>query len=508
MKSLRSIIFFIALIPIASCYKDLGNYDYKQINKLGIQLESSYNASYGVNFKIEPIITASADNAANLKDTSKYKYEWSVLNPSVLYADQRRVISVKPVLDDKITVNPGAYTLYLRVTDRNTGVMFQQTAKFTVISQIYEGWLLLNEAGGKSRLDMLSRVDSNYTYLPDVLTSVESGLDMSGTPVDVAYSANAGLLTTTLAPGIYVTTSNGTNRIDNETFKWTADMNIRYQFLSVIPSNFVIDNVYGAGSEEFMHSATDGNMYYYYRIMQTKYGIPVNIIAADSSKPFRTSKYFVKGGIGSSLIMYDTDHKRFVRAASNSVSAMAMPNDNSYFNYNTGKDLKYMQYSPYGNGEVFAVLYDTNTQKYFLARFTNGASITQTYYSEITAESFNNAENFAVDPTYGYLFYNVGGKIYEYDMGLKQSFLMADKGNKKITVLKYHRFLSPKYTSGTGGAPILANKLIVCSYDPSDSGGKGGSLELYNVPQVNGQLTLAQSFTSLGKIVSLTYRER
>ncbi|MFT3902787.1 MAG: PKD-like family lipoprotein [Niabella sp.] len=504
-------IYLIALISVslASCYKDKGNYNYHGINEISIKLDGEYAAIYGSRFTIVPVVSSTADQSQNLLDTSKYKYEWSTINGGALYADQRRVLSKNPVLDEVISITPATYTLYLRITDKATGVMWEQAAKLTVTTQIYEGWLILNDVGGQSRLDMLSRSGDNYTFIPSVLDSVDAGLDMSGSPIGVYYSSNAGLLTTANEQGIYISTSKGTNRVDRENFKWNPQLNIKYQFYANVPASFVLDGVFGASGEEWMRSATDNNIYYYYRALNIKYGVPLNIINAEGSTPFKTSRYFERGGSAiSGIVFYDDDHKRFVRAPSAQTSASTMPDDDSYFNYNTGMDLKYMQFTPYGNGEVFSVLYDKNTNKNYLARFTFGASIKQTYYAEITGTDFDQAENFAVDPVFGYLFYNVGGKVYEYDMGLKQSFLMLDKGNHKISLLKFHRFLAAKYTSGSSGFPVLANKLVVASYDPSATEGSNGTMELFNVPQVNGLITPYQSYTGFGKIVSLTYRER
>jgi hypothetical protein len=163
-----------------------------------------------------------------------------------------------------------------------------------------------------------------------------------------------------------------------------------------------------------------------------------------------------------------------------------------------------MEYSPFNGGDVFAIL-KGGDGKIFLARFNLTTAI-QTYYGEITGAEIGNADKFAVNPTYGYLFYSAGSKVYEYDMSLKSSKLMLDKGAEKISLLKYQKFVKggstrPYYES-------RKNQLMVCSYDPALPAERNGKMELYTVPSLNGDLTLGESYSGFGKIVSVSYRER
>ena len=66
----------------------------------------------------------------------------------------------------------------------------------------------------------------------------------------------------------------------------------------------------------------------------------------------------------------------------------------------------------------------------------------QAHYSEITATDFDLAENIAIDPTYAYIFYNVGGKLYQYDIFTATTVEMLDKGSKVITKIEYRKFFS------------------------------------------------------------------
>ncbi|MGY0035191.1 hypothetical protein [Pedobacter sp. NJ-S-72] len=163
-------------------------------------------------------------------------------------------------------------------------------------------------------------------------------------------------------------------------------------------------------------------------------------------------------------------------------------------------DLLHMDWVKFNGGEVFAILKDPNSSKKYLARF-NSKTNSQSYYAEITGTDFAQAEQYAVSPDMGYLFYTVGSKVYEYDMSLKTTSLMLDKGSSKISLLKFQVYKSyRKYKDG--------NKLIVCSYDPAGTEGANGKMEQFIVPPLNGGLQLFQSYTGMGKIQSINYRER
>ena len=497
------------LTILGACYKDKGNYSYHPINTITVKLDSNYIATYGEKLSIKPVLTLTMDDQANTYDTTKYSYEWSTLDQTALYANQKKILARTRDLDASIVLAPGSnYTLYYRITDKKTGVMADGTARLSVVTSIYEGWLALCEVNGQSRLDMASYSLGAYKIIPDVLTYTSSDLPRTAKPVSVTYLPQAPLTTTTLAKGIYISTQDGSNRIDPETFKWDLTMNIQTDMLAKVPANFTADVFAPGGSDiNYMHS-TAGNLYYYYRIYQTYFSSIMNIVTGETD-PFPAAPFIATSPNSASIIgavLYDTKGKRFVRHIAGSTTCSPMPTSMPLFDYKTGMDLAYMEWTPYNGGEVMAVLHNVEAGKWYLAKFTLAAAINQTYFAEIAATDFDNAENFAVSPDFGYLFYNVGGKVYEYDLGLKQSILMINQ-TKPITRLKFQHFYSGAYTAGSSGKQVLYNKLIVASYDGTNTA-TSGTLDFYNVPQVNGQLTLFQSLTGFGKVKDLTYRER
>jgi len=373
-------------------------------------------------------------------------------------------------------------------------VQWQKTFNMTVVSSIYEGWMLMNDVDGKTRVDMISVDTSGYKTIIDVLETTGSGIPdgIYGKPLFInCYPYDPTFY------GIYICTDKGTTKIHPETFKYDFTYNIGYEFVSSIPGDFTVDYMTNlSGNTAWLHG-TDNNVYYYYRVFQLKFGLPVNQVKGEVSS-FKANKHIATNG-GSRAVLYDDDNKRFVRHINNEATSTLMP-EGTLFDFNTGKDLVYMTYSAYNGGEVFAILNDPNDGKYWLARFIFSSTISQVYYEEMTATDIENASNFAVSPEFGYILYNAGSKVYSYDFNNKTSKLMLDYGPKSISHIKFHPFISGKYAE-------MRNQLIVCSYDDADKAGSG-KMEMFKVKPVQGEFELAREFTGLGKIVSLSYRER
>lgn len=488
---------FVAIISLtlllSACFKDKGNYEYNPINEIDIEgISEDYSVALGDKLTIIPDLSFTLDGS---NDTANYTYEWFALRKDgVLPGDVRKDIALTRNLDVIITIPPGPYRAYYRVTDKNSGIQWQKTFNLTVVSSIYEGWMLMNDVDGSTRVDMISVDGTDYKTIIDVLGTTGSGIP------DAVYGAPLYINCYPYDPtfyGVYICTDKGATKIHPETFKYDFTYGIGYEFISNIPADFAVDNMTNlSGNQAWLHG-TDNNVYYYYRIFQLKYGLQVNHVKNEATS-FSANKHIATNG-SSRAVLYDDDNKRFVRHINNEATSTIMP-DGTLFDFNTGKDLVYMEYSRYNGGEVFAILKDPADGKHWLARFTFGSSISQVYYEEMTATDIAGASNFGVSAEFGYIMYNVGSKVYSYDFNLKASKLMLDYGARKISHLKFHNFLASKYAA-------LRNQLIVCSYEDGNET-DSGKMELFTVMPVQGDFELASEYTGLGKIVSLSYRER
>jgi hypothetical protein len=498
-----------AMLTIASCHKDTGNYAYHPINQVsftGFDTVKGYQVLYGGALSISPTTTGSLDQSG----TGSYNYQWSWSIPVTTGGFKDSVISVTKNLSVTVKLVPGVYSLQYRVTDNGTGVTFHTRAKVNVTTDIFEGFMLLNDLGGQSRLDMLSYnlAANSFTQYVDVLKKMGSTVPMNGTPYQVYCATFTNTNIAVNNYGIYILNSAGCNRIDQETFAYDPTlMNIRSQFIGNLPSNFAPQRILmelSFNAYPLMHVFDGvGNVYNYGTLGGANgynfHYIPLNSYTA-AGTPFKIAPFGVSNG--STSLFYNTDKKNYVIEAS--YNSVITADAGANLNYPTGLNMIYMD-KDYNNN-AFAILKDPATSKIYLHKFTIGSATS--YYQEIVGTDIASATSFALSPVFGYLFYSAGGKLYEYDPSLKTSVLMKDYGSATITYLNFQHFFN-RTSSATNKANYgtWANYLNVASYGSSAT---SGTFELYNIPGLNGQITLVPgySWSGFGKIVSVSYRER
>ena len=482
------------LVLVCSCADDEGNYNYNQINEIkATGIEESYTAYTGEKLTIKPDLNATLDDNA---DPDRYTYEWVAVNTAKLVAESKTVIATTKNFDTELKLPPAKYTMYYLVKDKVTGVTWQhEPFTLNVVSAIYEGWMIIGDVNGKPRLDMISILPGVPTprIITDVLDVAGSSLKLTGKAVDIECFNQP--ISLPLIYGIYVTTTeNGTARLDPDSFGWAQTQNLAYETVGgALPTNFGVDFMRSPNTgENLIYSK--GDIYYFYRVLQIKYALPQNKLE-NETKTFYAAPFIAEnGGSLGTPVFYDQNGNRFVRYSTSKGSCSPMPpvgaSDTTLDWNNTNSDLVYMTTSAFNQGENFAVLKNKTTGKFNLLRFSK--ALAQTYYKEIlNAPDFDKATKFAVSPDSGYLFYAVGGKLYEYDNGTQSAKLMLDKGAEEITYINFDQRATDR-----------SKYLIVGSY------GSTGKLELYVVPPVNGDLILLNKYEGLCKIVDVAYRRR
>ncbi|MFD2036674.1 PKD-like family lipoprotein [Belliella marina] len=498
---INTLSFALLFLFASGCYQDLGNYEYNEINEIGfggfLEEGQSYTLRVGENFRLEPDLILTMDNSF---DPENYEYEWFAHGKgNLLPGDVEKFLSNERILDINVTLPPNSYDGYFRVKDKKTGIKFTKKFEFQVITSIYEGWLALCDVEGKARLDMVSFIEDDTRVINDVLGFTGSSLSLEGNPVETfTYRYHPQQY------GIYVTTTgNGTTKIDPETFDWDDTQRLSFEMIANAPLDFSAKAMYRNGANSSYIIGEDDNLYYYLRIFNIRYSVPINKLNTETQN-FKISPYISTGNDWSThTILFDEDNKRFVRHVGSNILESAPLPEGTLFDYQIGKDLVYMSYTPYNGGETVAVLSDQNSGKFYLARMTQtrNNNIVQTYFQEIAAPNFHLAKNISFHPSLGYLFYSIGNKVYEYDMFAKTAIEMLDFGNREISLLKFEQFevLRPYNAE-------IPHQLIVSTYDNATE--NSGTIEFYNVPPVNGPLTLSNKYEGLGKIISLSYRER
>lgn len=500
MKLLRSLnILLILCVAFSACKKDLGNYDYQPINELtiaNVDIAKGYSVNFNSPLTISPQIKGTQDPDGT---KGSYTYEWS------LYAAAGdSVISIQKDLNVRLTKPPGSYTLQLKVMDKTSGVSYGVKTTLLVTTKVFEGFMVLNDVNGQSRLDMVTyyRTTGLFEQHTDILKEMSSALPTQGKPIQVyCTETEPSTLKTAQSYRIYLVTQTGTNKIDPETFGWNPTSAFKYEVSSTGPTDFRPVNIAVrtyAGSIPFTLFMEGGNIYRRGSGGQNFAYVPLNIYTGNAT-PFRAYPELVSGFLVAT--MFDMDKRAFTSLAvtSGATSVTSVPPS---ANMPSGKDMVYMESMANGNG--YAVMKDVNAANYYILRFAAFFSVSSTLFDQVPDPTIALAEHFAFSPDLGYLFYSVGGKLYEYDAFLKKSFLMLDKGQSNIDYIAF-----PKIT-GTANANYVAwaKQLLVGTSNPSGTPGSNGTLEQYAVPPINAPLQLKNTWTGFGKIASVSYRER
>lgn len=499
MKKLLICILAGTLVGAASCYKDKGNYSYHEINEVTfsqIDTTNGYAIFIGDSLKISPKLNSSLPDGPQ-----DYTYEWSFFD--MMKGD--KVLSREKDLKIKINEAPGTYSLQYRVIDKSNGRLFHVRTNIMVRTTVYEGYLVLNNVNGKSRLDMLSydATNGSFTQITDVLQTMGSNLPEQGKPIKVVATRVSNAFNWSDSTyGIYMVTEDGTNRVHPETFEWRPTYNIRYEIVGDIAPDFKADNLIPDPAQYYicMYLYSDYNIYARGAGVEM-YSLPVNKL--EGQAPFRAAPYAVST-TSQYLMMYDIDARKF-NMISNLSDFTAVPapvaTKPGELDYPSGRDLVWMNKTP--NNYAYAITKDIAGNNCYITKFIPGSL--PVYSKRINGTDIHLATNFAMGATPEYLFYSVGGKVYEYDLYTESSKLMIDKGGSSITYLAFQQF-SANRSPATYGQWL--RWLTIGYSDPAGAAGSNGTLEQYSVPDANEALVLQKKWTGFGNITSVSYRER
>ena len=493
MKKIISLIAIVMLLQ--SCYKDEGNYDYRDINEITISgIPSTYETSDGT-ATIIPVFASTMP--LNENDLT---FEWLSLTSGQVFATTRNLENTPLGLS-------GSYHIVrYRVTDQSSGKMFDKEFTLYIRTTYTTGYLVMNDVDGMMRLDMLSWLNNVYTHYPEV----GFGLPPQTGPKKIVNFSDPVMSSSIGGRAIYLLTQTGTNRIHPVTLSWEPNYNIRYAFLSpdMCPPDFVADNISSLSNVALLSG--QGNFYLYAHTSNILWSDPINTI--DLGVNYYTPSP-IYAGYGQYYLVFDSVAKSFynitVNAARTTKINTALATLTPY--ENTEKDIVYMgaNYAFPGfttNIFFYSILKDANSD-YWLLRSHTGASQpvhTQDIWIKMNATDINRATAFAVGGEFfNNLYYAVDGKVYEYNIADNQSYLMLDKENEKITYLGF--VLNTRH-----GTDFLdAYKcIVVASYNET---AKVGTLEHYTIPPLQQPFVLYEdpvrgathSWSGFGKIVDV-----
>lgn len=495
MKLLSITVVFYALLPIFlnSCVKDLGSYTYSDVNEAVIEgIDSLYVIEMDKIVKINPRVNFTNDPSPDL---TNYKFEWFRLRLKTMSTRVPEKISDSINFDNTI-ITPfglGKYEYCFRVTDLRTGVYKQKNFDIVVSNDIYEGWYILSQVDDDmSRLDMLSYkfMEKNFVMMEDVLKMKNSTAKLDGLPSFLSFNHSS---------SISVATSKVARRIDFEDLT---------HFILPEFNNFpskkneaigVNAKLYGKAGQLYL--TNNNKVYTLYTLSQVYKQMNFD----KDNVEFKANPYISFFNPTDAFVFNEDRSEFMISRGAGSTSFSEKIEIQTLHNYTHNRELLFLKYVAFNSGETFAILRDKLNSKIYLLRFNSG--LQRINIEEIQQTQINSAEHYEVNDEYGYIFYSVGGKLYEYDVNNKVNKMMADYGENKISMLKFQK-IDPFKINDSERLLNISQRLCIGVYNPKIDMAKSGIFDIYAVPARGEQIVKEQSYSGFGKIRDVTYIER
>ncbi|MDR2414987.1 MAG: hypothetical protein LBD64_08400 [Odoribacteraceae bacterium] len=485
-SNIQKLILLLA-IASAACYSDKGNYDYKWIPGVVISGLKDTTVSIGERLRVEPVISSVVKEAYNREQVLEkfanpedYSYAWEAWTRLKVLRD---TLGTGMVLDTTINlaISDNAYWIIFKMTEKASGVVYQESFLLTVKNEIASGLVLLYEdSEGQAELDVAGMTPAGEDrYVAGVLRQIDYPFRGGGANFVEFEAARSHL---------WVGTGTGTSWLNRLTFEWKDTQIAQVHMTQGKPAGYTFkDMIYTQGYWFFI--TEDGEVSPYSSNASTTGLIcasinllPPGVSAIDGSyQEIKIAPYFGGGAINSALF-WDETNKRVLKCPINSTATSATPTrlpDSESFH---GHELRFMATA----GQVTGAVLQTPGGELIYATYVyNPSGAAYEYKPEFTRVLTNTnglldqARNMTLShTTTPFIYFSVGSKLYVYREG--EGCAEVDAGQEvafgEITCI---RSLS---------AYSAQADLIVAANNP---GGEGGTIYTFTItPTESKQLTL------------------
>lgn len=499
-------LFCFLAFSVTSClYEDKGNYDYKEINDVtitGIDQNVNYKVvSFVDTLRIEPGIDCKLD-----ADPKHFEYQWVIQGSGT---DSRQdTIGTDKNLAYPVMLKAGNYKGLFKVYDKISDLKWTQTFKITVSAVTTEGWTMLCNQQGKSRIDMLHPVDENHSI---IAREIFDGGDLVGEPVSLNFMGG-------LTSNLYLNSTKSSILLAYADLSIGEESDLKYEF-GMTPAQVdgrAIEGTttWGFSSDNICILVDKKGDLYVRKNYDDLYGFRANHLAKEEQyfevAPFigvrktkdSQQKYH-------SVMLYDNTNKRFLEIPSGALLPRVMTYENMdlWPSPTTGKDIVYMESTL---NYTYAILKDPGSEGgkrwlYCVDLGDKGKNI-QKYCMEIPGDAVRQAKTFAFHSLYPYVFYAAGGDVYRYDYSVDKTDKVLSYPDGVVCKLSFSIYLG--WVAYQAWEKERQYDLAVAYNQTGVSEEKCGVLKIYKVPELRGELLLKETASGLGHIVDMLYKER
>ena len=452
---MRKLIYILsAVLTLSGCFKDLGNYDYIQVNEAVIDKEG-FEQTYDVRRKSDVLtITPQLSFTIDRNGTGNYSYEWVAVGQN-FYRGERFVIGTQKNLDYAVELQAEEYILYFKVKDLDTDLVYSKSVGLNVRATNTMGWILAGEDHqGNGQADMIS-ISSTMLYLKNAL-ELREGLTLA--PISIAWIDNDEW---TSEDRLYVGSASGSYKFGRDDFAATPFTGLRYSFAFPSESDPYIMTDSQKVSDKRHVIIVDGKAY----IVSSDGGMIGNTFCIyDEIHDFSVADKMICNhtdvqGVRT-FIFYDKDNHKFCYIAGLTVKGMNNLGDaegdewswNTTVDFNGGLEMKTAVNSFFSSGQSLALMEDTATGEDWIygvtAPRTGSPAKTGRYKVDKTvATGWDDAVGYMLTTNHGFLIYASGSAIYGYNFKkVPQECVLLKQFDAPVTCLKADYETSEKYS--------------------------------------------------------------
>ncbi|RXK86901.1 PKD-like family lipoprotein [Filimonas effusa] len=503
MKKIYAIILpgLAMILFLASCYKDKGNYSYKQQMPLAVDTAGKTNT-----FSVQKSVTVLSIDPKVVfeEDPARLKYLWRIYGTSTIntVAD---TLSRNRQFSQPVEKTPGNYWLELQVTDTVTSIKAVMQYAVTVTSPYPYGWMVLYEKEGNSEIGLLRTSDiisglSKDTVLLDAFETINKH-KLTGLPLFIQQSGRMWFTNNTAGFSnnyvIYAITASGGAMMDYVSFDYLTDYNGMFLSKPAVIKPGGIEGAIGM-------IANDRKIYSTYLISP--------YFTGPALEPNKGYEVDATSFVATDYNVYDQKNMRFLIMSGSDPFLTEFQPANApaalFDLSNIGKVLQFQQngYNSYryaffkdpsGNGRY---LYTIS----FAGQNSNPRNPSIAKIDLTAAPGIQDAGFFAVSDRGPVAFYANAGAVYKTSTLTNSAELAFDRfgAGEVITSMKLFKAVGSGYTSATTRNSQL---MFVSTWNQAS---KQGFVYVITVNEVSGQMNTAsfKKFGGFGKIADMSLK--
>lgn len=432
MKKTTMITFVAAIGLLSSCFKDEGNYDYKEPLSINVEnVAASYTVIPGVDrLQISPKISP---------ENREYDCFWTVTAADATWDTNVDTLSHSRDLDYPVALSLGTYKLRFCAKDKATGIFSYLEYDLKVTTDMASGWWVLKTEDSHADIDFFSEEKVKR----DVVKTV-NGVQLDGEAVGLHFTSyywdfDAVSQKDRRTEAVFLAAKNDlvvvdyfTGRIIRDYDKLFIDKPARKEVLSIF-----------AGPSD-THVCIGGNVYTMYN---SKYDIYNQFLLKVGGQYELSPLHHAAGTLP---LLFNDSNSSFCSVSRTSMS-LDYFKDGTPSPKNMGKDLIYIggqttETWTQGNGAL-AVMKQKDANKYYL--YTLNGQPYDTSKNPITKEEelgsnlgLVTADMMAVNQNNRIIYYSKDNKLYACNLDNQQETLQEVQPGvgEKVTYMEFVKF--------------------------------------------------------------------